>query len=107
MKTEQELKESNLKKYRTLPEDWRNDMMARETEDLYKAAVDCCSNIADLDEAEKLDMDLASLKEQAKEAGAVYKEGKKNNNLKIGFVLEVLRSRGEKVSNVKAFMKNP
>jgi hypothetical protein len=45
----------------------------------------------------KADQDLASKLELAKEAGAVYREATKANNLKISYARSVLEARGRDV----------
>ena len=65
----------------------------------------CAMNIGIFAAGEKEDQDLKSLKEQVKEASAVYKEGKAENSTKISFLREVLESRGVAVPSLSDFIK--
>lgn len=50
-----------------------------------------------LADAKKKDLDLKSAQERVKDAGAVYKDGAKQCNLKIQYCKTLLRSRGREV----------
>lgn len=46
-------------------------------------------------EAKEQDQDLAQKKEQAKEAGAVYREGSKANKLRVRYLRQMLDAKGK------------
>jgi hypothetical protein len=52
-------------------------------------------NLAALLEAQEADQDLQQKKEAAKEANAVYKEGKKFSKLSIGYLRALLDAKGK------------
>jgi hypothetical protein len=49
----------------------------------------------DLMAAKEADTDFQSLREQTKDAGAIYRDGTKANKLKIAFAKQVLGDRGK------------
>lgn len=99
-------KEKQLKRFKALPEDWRNDVLGtRSNEDVNKLIRDAAINTIVLKLAKESDPDLAALKEQLATATEMYKEGEKQNNLKIEFLVEVLRSRGVDVPSIEDFIK--
>lgn len=97
--------EAQLKKFKKIDEDWRNDMMSRDSEDLNKVIRDCAINNVVLALAKAADPDLARIAEELATAKAVYTDGTKANNLKIEFLVEVLRSQGVDIPDVSAFCK--
>ena len=105
MTVEDDQHQKQLKQYKKLPEDWRQNQLGAQTPDLYKEVIKAAVNIVQLSIAKDLDQDLASLKEQAKIAAEVYTEGTKQNNLKIKFLVETLRGRGENVPDPADFVR--
>jgi hypothetical protein len=96
------------RKFATLPEEWRNQMMASNRSDveidseIKKAAV----SLVNLELAKALDEDLIALREQLQVAQSVYTEGKKENLIRIEFLIDVLRSRGRDVPSVQSYIKS-
>lgn len=80
--------------FESIPEDWK-DAVAASSVDAINARI---AEVAKAEE-ENLrlkgeDFDLASLKEQVKEAGAQYSEATKMNRLKIRYAMRVLGDKG-------------
>lgn len=98
-------RQKELKAYKKLPEDWRNQQLGAQTPDVYKQILKSAINIVQLAIAKEMDQDLAALKEQVKVAQAIYSDGTKENNLKIKFLVDVLRGRGEDVPDPEDFVK--
>ena len=105
MITSDDAKTKQHKRFKKLDEEWRQDMLERQTPELYKAVTTTAINNVQLELAKQFDEDLNRLKEQVKEAGAVYSEGAKQNKLEIEFLVECLRSRGEDVPSPEDFLK--
>ena len=105
-KTIESAKDKQLKKFKKLPEDWRNDVLGtRSNEDINKLIRDAAINNIVLKLAKENDPDLAALKEQMATATEMYKAGEKENNLKIEFLVEVLRGRGVDVPSIEDFVR--
>ena len=98
-------KDKMLKEFKKLDIDWRNAEMSKETEEVFKDISTAAMNLVALDMAQKMDTDLASLKEAAAQAGEVYSEGKKVNSLRIRFLTEVLNARGVEVPAMGDFLR--
>lgn len=105
MVTSEDEKTKQYKRFKKLDEAWRNDMLGRPAEEVYKVITTTAINDVQLKLAKQFDEDLNRLKEQVKEAGAVYSEGAKQNKLEIEFLIECLRSRGEDVPSPEDFLK--
>jgi|WetSurMetagenome_2_1015567.scaffolds.fasta_scaffold22266_5 hypothetical protein len=105
MKTPEEQKQKQLKNFKKLSEEWRNEKLGAQTPDLYKSILTAAMNIVQLAIAKELDQDLANLKEQVKVAQQGYSDGTKENNLRIQFLVEVLRGRGEDVPDPDDFIR--
>lgn len=77
-----------------LSEDFRNAIDAMSRDDIKKAIGQVTLNQLELMEAQKADEDYQSLKEQYREAGAVYREGTKANALKLKYAKQALEGKG-------------
>jgi len=95
---------SDKSKFNDLDEEWRSEMLSADSEHVNKAIVKAAINMIVLDLAKKADTDLAALREQLKTASEQYSAGKKENTLRITFLIELLRSRGEDVPDIDAFL---
>lgn len=95
------------KKWSKLPEEWREAQMApsKTKEELLKEVSTTAINAVVLELAKEADEDLAQLKAQVANAGAVYSEGKKISKLKIEFILQTLQGRGENVPSISDFLR--
>lgn len=81
--------------FEDIPEEFRNAVeQGTEVEIKQKVAQVALAN-QELLNAKENDADLKSKVEEAKEAGAIYREGIKANKLKIKFAKAVLTSRGK------------
>lgn len=98
-------KTKNDKKFKTLDEEWCNSAQSMNREEIDNAVRTAAMNMVALEAAKELDEDLASLKEQVKVAGEIYTQGRKENLLKIEFLVGVLRGRGIEVPDAKDFAK--
>ncbi len=92
-------------KWSKLPEDWRTGMLAQPSVLIKTEITTTALNQVALEAAEELDPDVPSLKEQLKTATEQYREGKKQNKLKIRFLAEVLKGRGEAVPAAEDFLR--
>lgn len=77
-----------------LPEDFRNDIDSKDRVEIRKVIAQVALDQVDLMDAQKADEDYHNLKEQAAEAGAVYRDGTKSNKLKIAYAKMVLEGKG-------------
>ena len=77
-----------------LSEDFRNAIDAMDRNDIKKAIGQVTLDQLELMEAQKADEDYQSLKEQFREAGAVYREGTKANSLKLKYAKQALEGKG-------------
>lgn len=102
----QDPKEKQHKKFQKLDEEWRTSSMSQPDADIDKGIRDAAMNLVTLEMAKEFDEDLIALKEAVKTASEQYTEGKKQNLLKIEFLIEVLRSRGRDVPGVEDFLKS-
>jgi hypothetical protein len=105
MTIQDDQRQKELKAYKKLPEDWRENQLAAKTPELYKEIIKSAMNIVQLSIAKELDQDLKALKEQVSVANAVYSEGTKANNLQIKFLVDILRGRGEDVPDAEDFVR--
>ena len=96
-------KDKQFKKFQTLDEAWRNQMMSATDEEVHKKIIECTMKNIALEEAKELDPDLMRIKEEKKTAEEPYKEGKKENNIQAEFLVECLRSRGRDVPDAADF----
>jgi hypothetical protein len=97
--------EKQQKKFRKLPPEWCEAMLGADDFDIDKGIKTAAISLVTLELAKQFDEDLISLQEQLSTAQEQYKEGKKENLLKIEFLIEVLRSRGRDVPDAKTFIK--
>ena len=105
MSVEDDARQKQLKKYhKVLPEDWRESQLASKTEQVYKEITAVAIATVMLDMAMKMDPDLKQLREQLKTAQKSYTEGKKVNTVKIEFLVDNLKSRGENVPDAEVFL---
>lgn len=81
--------------YADLPGEWKDAVAGSTAEEINARIAEVAKAEALNQEAKSQDMDLASLKEQVKEAGAQYAEATKANKLKVRFCMRVLGDRGQ------------
>ncbi len=97
-------KSKQFKRFSKLPEEWRNDMMSRDRDELFKQVADAAIKIVASETAKQFDQDIARLKEELATAQEGYKETKKTQSLKIEFIIETLRSQGVDVPSLQDFI---
>jgi len=78
-----------------LDSDWKDAVAQGTVEEINARIAEVAKAEALNQEAKSEDVDLASLKEQVKEAGAQYAEATKANKLKVRFCMRVLGDRGQ------------
>jgi DUF438 domain-containing protein len=98
-------KAKQLKKFAKLDEGWRSDQLSKQTPDIFKTISATAIANVQLDIAKDLDEDLARLQDEFKTAGEGYKLGRKENNLKIQFLVQVLSDRGENLDGLAGLLK--
>lgn len=79
-----------------LPEEFKNAVAGMDEAGIRDTSTKVTFNQAALMEAKDADADLAAKKEEAKEAGAIYREGTKANKAKIAWCRQVLSDKGKK-----------
>lgn len=77
-----------------LDQDFKDAVNAQTRDDIKKTICQATLDQLELMEAQKQDEDYQSLKEQFREAGAVYRDGTKTNALKIKYAKSVLEGKG-------------
>lgn len=77
-----------------LAEDFRDQIDAADRDGIRSLIAQVALDQAELMEAQSKDEDYQNIKEQAREAGAVYREGTKSNKLKIKYAKMVLEAKG-------------
>lgn len=77
-----------------LPTDWKDAVAQDTTEGINKRIAEVAKATEELESAKVKDQDYQEKKEALKEAGAVYREGKKANRLKTLYCIRVLKDRG-------------
>lgn len=77
-----------------VPEEFRDAIDRMDRDDIKKMIAQVVIGQLELMEAQKADADYQSLKEQFREAGAVYREGTKANGLKIQYARQALEGKG-------------
>jgi hypothetical protein len=102
---DQDTKSKQLKKFAKLDEEWRSDQLGKQTPDIFKTISSTAIANVQLDIAKDLDEDLARLQEELKTAREPYSLGRKGNNLKIQFLVQVLSDRGENVDGLPGLLK--
>lgn len=81
-------------KFDALPAEFRDTIAAMSRKDIREKIAQISIDNQELLDAKEKDIDLQKAKEQAKEAGEVYREGLKMNKLKIAFAKRVLDDKG-------------
>ena len=102
---ESDSKAKQLKKFSKLDEEWRADQMAKEAPDIFQTVTKIAINTVELDIAKDEDEDLARLTEELKIAREPYTLGRKENNLKIQYLVRVLKDRGVNVDGIPGLVK--
>ncbi len=77
-----------------LSEDFRNAVDAQSRDDIKRTICQVTIDQLELMEAQAEDEDYQTLKEQFREAGAVYRDGTKANSLKIKYARQALEGKG-------------
>lgn len=77
-----------------ISEDFRNMVDAQSRDDIKKTICQVTLDQLELMDAQKDDEDYQTLKEQFREAGAVYRDGTKANALKIQYAKKALEGKG-------------
>lgn len=77
-----------------LSQDFRDEIDRLPREEIRQRIAQVTLDQCELMDAQKDDADYQSLKEQFREAGAVYRDGTKTNKLKIKYAKQVLESKG-------------
>ena len=93
-------------RFESLGGEWCDAIKGKDTEDLKKEAGKVAMAILALKLAQKADQDLANLKEQVQVANAVYKDGIKQNDIKIEYIVEQLHHRGVEIPSIDDFLRN-
>lgn len=99
-------KNKQYKRFAQLDEEWRSSMLSASTEEVTKKISTVAMNDYQMHMAQKNDPDLNELKEKLKTANAPYSDAYKTNKIRIEFLTEVLRSRGENVPSIEDFLKS-
>jgi hypothetical protein len=94
------------KKFKKLDEAWRNDMMSRKDPEIDEAIKKSAIALVQLELAKDMDEDLLRLKEELATANAQYTDGKKDNLIRIEFLVQLLKSRGRDVPDIKTLVKS-
>jgi hypothetical protein len=105
MPIELDSKAKQLKKFSKLDEEWRNEQLGKQTPDVYKEITSTAIATVQLDLAKDLDVDLERLSEEIKVAREPYALGRKTNNLKVQYLVQVLADRGENVDGLPGLLK--
>ncbi len=82
-------------KFEDLDKDYMTSIESATDDEIRAKIAQVALNNAALQEAKGEDQQLAELKEQVKEAGAIYREGAKANKLRIEYARYMLDSRGK------------
>jgi len=82
-------------KFRNLDADWKDKVSTMDATEIDGALAQIAKDGEALEQAQEADQDLAAKKEAAKDAGQVYREGKKENRLKTRFLMRVLSDQGK------------
>lgn len=103
--TVEEQKEKQNKRFKKLPEEWRNAQMAEKKEaKLYELIGRYAMEVIATKAAKLFDQDLISLKEKVADISAGYSDREKGALLRIEFVMAVLKSRGLDVPSLEDFL---
>lgn len=82
--------------FNLLPDEFKDAVATKTVEELNLTIAEVAKGEAVNQEAKEDDEDLASLKEQVKDASAPYSEGTKMNKTKIAFLRQALKDKGSK-----------
>lgn len=105
MPIESDSKAKQLKKFNKLDEEWRSEQLSKQTPDLFQTITKIAINTVELDLAKDEDQDLARLSEELKIAREPYSLGRKENNLKIQYLVQVLKDQGVNVDGLPGLLK--
>jgi hypothetical protein len=98
-------KEKQLRRFKKLDEEWRSDMLSRkDSKDLDQKIYESAANLIRNKMEKELDPDIADLTEKLSAARERYKESEKINLLRIEFLFEAKRTRGEDVPSLADIM---
>jgi hypothetical protein len=84
-------------KFADLPVGFAESMSSSNDEEIRKQISECAMTLAAVRIAKANDLDLKEKVQAAKEAGAVYRDQRKEHELKIEFCRSVLKDRGRDV----------
>jgi len=79
----------------SLDADWKSNVENMRSDEIKVRVAEIALELDRLMEAKKEDQDLKEKTEAAKEAGRVYREGKKGAELRIRYAQTILEARGE------------
>jgi len=82
-------------KFANLDSDFKDKVAASTSEEIDGILAQIAKDTEALEQAKEADADLAAKHEQYKEAGQVYRDGKKENRLKTRFCMRVLSDTGK------------
>lgn len=100
-------KEKQHKKFeKNLPEEWRNQMMSAQRDEVEKAIRESAMSFIQNDFSLKYDPDIRELKEKLSYAREPYMNGKKVSMLKVEFLMETLRSQGVDVPSITDYINS-
>ncbi len=83
--------------YEHLPEEFKTAAESMNRDEIKKKVAEIALNHVELMKAKKDDGDLTEKRETYKEAGAIYREGAKQNKTKIEYLKTLLDSKGGSV----------
>jgi hypothetical protein len=102
---ENDSKAKQLKKFSKIDEEWRSEQLSKKAPDLFQTITKIAINTVELDLAKDEDEDLARLQEELKVAREPYTLGRKENNLKIQYLVQVLKDQGVNVEGIPGLLK--
>ena len=102
---ESDSKAKQLKRFSKLDEQWRSEQLSKNAPDLFQVITRVAINTVELDLAKDEDEDLARLQEELKVAREPYTLGRKENNLQIQYLVQVLKDRGVDVDGIPGLLK--
>jgi secreted Zn-dependent insulinase-like peptidase len=93
--------------FQDLPEEFKAVVVAKtDPDEIKKLIAEAAMNDVALRAAKKEDQHLKEVTEQKAEAELMYKDGAKQNKLKIEFCKRVLSDRGVSVPSIESFLKD-
>jgi hypothetical protein len=102
---ENDSKAKQLKKFSKLDDEWRSEQLSKKAPDLFQTITKIAIDTVELDLAKDEDQDLARLQEELKTAREPYTLGRKENNLKIQYLVQVLKDQGVNVEGISGLVK--